>query len=138
MIEAGPFDQGQDGVVIPGAYDPSPYFWPIVSEPQEALHDGVFLATSARVVGGGSTINAMIFARGDAQDYEAWTKLGNAGWTWSDLLPYFIKVTQLKSGTARLPICDRADCLSERELHFAKSRVCEHGEYLMGRPRAWF
>lgn len=71
MIEAGPFDQGQDGILIPGDYDPSPYFWPIVSEPQEALDNTVFLATSARVVGGGSTINAMIFHRGDVQDYEA-------------------------------------------------------------------
>lgn len=92
VVEAGPFDQGEDGVLIPGDYAPT-YFWPIVSVPQAALNDGVFLADAGRVVGGGSVINAMIFSRGDAQDYQAWTDLGNEGWTWDDLLPYFIKVS---------------------------------------------
>lgn len=97
VIEAGLFDQGQDGILVPGAYDPSPYFWPILSVPQEALDDSVFLGTSARVVGGGSTINAMVFARGDIEDYRSWTKLGNEGWAWDDLLPYFIKVCDPES-----------------------------------------
>lgn len=94
VIEAGPFDQGQNSVLVPGDYDPSPYFWPIVSVPQEALNDTVFLADCARVVGGGSVINAMIFTRGDVEDYHGWTELGNKGWTWDDLLPYFIKVSE--------------------------------------------
>lgn len=106
VIEAGPFDQGQNSVLVPGDYDPSPFFWPIVSVPQEALNDTVFLADCARVVGGGSVINAMIFMRGDVEDYQGWTKLGNEGWSWDDLLPYFIKVcrytltSKTKSDTA--------------------------------------
>lgn len=93
MIEAGPFDEQQDGVVIPGAYNPSPYLWlPLNSQPQEALNNRTFLATCARVVGGGSTINAMVFVRGGKTEYAAWEDLGAKGWSWDDLLPYFIKV----------------------------------------------
>lgn len=122
IIDAGPFDQGQDGILVPGAYDPSPYFWPIVSVPQEALNDTVFLATSARVVGGGSTINAMIFARGDVEDYQSWAKLGNEGWAWDDLLPYFIKVCDLWGVSRMRPAyadCGKSENFTPPDLNFA-------------------
>ncbi|KAG8163562.1 hypothetical protein KVR01_006859 [Diaporthe batatas] len=91
VVEAGPLDHGEDAVLVPGAYNPAPYFWPMVSVPQTALNNTVHLATCARVVGGGSTINAMIFLRGDVEDYNGWTKLSNEGWSWDSLLPYFKK-----------------------------------------------
>lgn len=94
VVEAGPLDNGEDAVLVPGAYNPAPYFWPMVSVPQTALNDTIHLATCARVVGGGSTINAMIFLRGDVEDYEGWSALGNEGWSWDSLLPYFKKVRQ--------------------------------------------
>jgi choline dehydrogenase-like flavoprotein len=47
---------------------------------------------AAAVVGGGSTVNGMLFDRGSAEDYDNWEKLGNTGWGFSGLLPYFIKV----------------------------------------------
>lgn len=39
----------------------------------------------------------MFFARGAKEDYDAWDKLGNKGWTWNDLLPYFKKVGDILS-----------------------------------------
>ena len=45
-----------------------------------------------RGVGGGSLINGMLWNRGNAADFDTWAQLGNAGWTWQDLLPYFNKV----------------------------------------------
>jgi choline dehydrogenase-like flavoprotein len=47
---------------------------------------------AASVVGGGSTINGMLFDRGAAEDYNNWAKLGNPGWDFAGLLPYFKKV----------------------------------------------
>ncbi|CAK7214556.1 hypothetical protein SBRCBS47491_002184 [Sporothrix bragantina] len=92
VIEAGPFDQGEDAVLVPGAYNPFPYLWPnLFTVPQEGLNNGVYFALCGRVVGGGSTVNAMIFIRGDKEDYAGWTALGNPGWTWNDFLPYLEK-----------------------------------------------
>lgn len=70
-----------------------PYLWlPLLSTPQSALNNQVYGVTCARVVGGGSTINAMFFHRGGAAEYNTWGALGATGWTWNGLLPYFKKV----------------------------------------------
>lgn len=45
-----------------------------------------------KVLGGGSILNAMCWNRGGADDYDAWEALGNPGWGWGGILPYFIKV----------------------------------------------
>ncbi|KAF1346416.1 hypothetical protein EJ07DRAFT_169883 [Lizonia empirigonia] len=55
-----------------------------------ALHVGVLVG---KVVGGGSVINGMAFDRASAADYNAWERLGNPGWGWDGLLPYFKKST---------------------------------------------
>ncbi|MEN2495032.1 MAG: Alcohol dehydrogenase [acceptor] [Hyphomicrobiaceae bacterium hypho_1] len=44
-----------------------------------------------KIFGGGSSIGSMIYIRGQAQDYNNWYKLGNVGWSWKDVLPYFMK-----------------------------------------------
>ncbi|KAI8649699.1 GMC-OxRdtase-N domain-containing protein [Fusarium keratoplasticum] len=96
VIEAGPFDNGEEGVAIPGASDPAAYIWqPLTSQPQTALHNRTFLATCARVVGGGSVVNAMVFLRGGKPEYAAWEGLGAKGWDWDGLLPYFKKSENL-------------------------------------------
>lgn len=93
VIEAGPFDQWEDNVLIPGDYPPFQYFWPdLNSEPQVALNNRSLSSTCGRVVGGGSTVNAMVYSRGGVEDYDAWVSLGNEGWGWDGLLPYFKKV----------------------------------------------
>lgn len=64
MIEAGRFDQGEDGVRVPGAWNPVPYFWPgLVTEPLTALNGRTEQVVVGKVVGGGSTINAMNILR---------------------------------------------------------------------------
>ncbi len=44
-----------------------------------------------RVLGGSSSINGMIYMRGQAQDYDGWRQAGNMGWGWEDVLPFFTK-----------------------------------------------
>jgi len=79
--------------MIPGAYFPVPYLWlPLMSTPQTALGGASYGVPCARVVGGGSVVNAMFFHRSDAELYNAWEELGATGWGWADLFPYFKKV----------------------------------------------
>jgi choline dehydrogenase-like flavoprotein len=77
VIEAGPLDQGQDGILVPGAYAPYYYFWPnLATVPQEGLNNRTIAAITAQVVGGGSTINAMVYLRcvnPPNQGYLPWT-----------------------------------------------------------------
>lgn len=62
------------------------------SVPQPGLDGRSSPVYTAAVVGGGTVVNGMFFTRGSAGDYDAWEKLGNPGWAWKDLLPYFKKV----------------------------------------------
>lgn len=102
VIEYGPFDKKEDGVMIPGAYFPVPYLWlPLSSTPQAALGGTSYSVPCGRGVGGGSLVNAMFFHRSDAELYDAWDSLGATGWSWKDLLPYFKKVLQIHTKVCR-------------------------------------
>lgn len=58
---------------------------------QVGLNNRTSEISAAASVGGGSTVNGMFLNRGAAEDYDAWEKLGNPGWGWKGLLPYFKK-----------------------------------------------
>ncbi len=58
---------------------------------QRHMKGRVFNYTQARVIGGGSTINAQIYTRGNPQDYDEWLQMGCVGWGYEDVLPYFRK-----------------------------------------------
>jgi len=65
--------------------------WMLETVPQPGL-DGRSLAyPRGKVIGGSSSINAMIYMRGQAQDYDGWRQKGLVGWSWSDVLPYFLR-----------------------------------------------
>lgn len=64
--------------------------WGWSTVPQKHMKDRVFWYTQAKVIGGGSSINAQIYTRGNAKDYDAWEKEeGCEGWAYRDILPYF-------------------------------------------------
>jgi choline dehydrogenase len=65
--------------------------WGFSTVPQKHMQDRVFWFTLAKVIGGGSTINAQIYTRGMAYDYDHWAELGCEGWSFKDVLPYFRK-----------------------------------------------
>lgn len=64
--------------------------WGWSTVPQQHMQNRVLWYTQAKVIGGGSTINAQIYTRGNAQDYDAWRdEEGCEGWGFRDILPYF-------------------------------------------------
>ncbi|MDP6095374.1 MAG: GMC family oxidoreductase N-terminal domain-containing protein [Gammaproteobacteria bacterium] len=65
--------------------------WGYHTVPQKHLNNRVINYTQAKVIGGGSTINAQIYTRGNRLDYEEWRQLGCEGWGYEDVLPYFRK-----------------------------------------------
>lgn len=65
--------------------------WGWSTTPQHSMKDRVFNYTQAKVIGGGSAINAQIYTRGAAQDYDEWRQMGCEGWAFKDILPYFKK-----------------------------------------------
>ena len=65
--------------------------WGWSTIPQKHMQDRVFWYTQAKVIGGGSTINAQIYTRGNALDYDGWAQAGCTGWSYREVLPYFRK-----------------------------------------------
>src|SRR5262245_50979668 len=63
--------------------------WGWSTVPQKHMQDRVFWYTQAKVLGGGSSINAQIYIRGNAEDYEIWAQKGATGWSYREVLPYF-------------------------------------------------
>ena len=65
--------------------------WMLETTPQAGLDGRVLAYPRGKVIGGSSAINAMIYMRGQARDYDGWRERGLAGWGWSDVLPYFLR-----------------------------------------------
>jgi len=63
--------------------------WCYKTEAEPGLNGRALNYPRGRVLGGSSSINGMIYMRGQARDYDLWRQLGNAGWSWDDVLPYF-------------------------------------------------
>ena len=67
----------------------SRYNWGYVSSPEKYLNKRIMDCPRGKVIGGSSSINGMIFVRGNPEDYENWERSGARGWSYSDVLPYF-------------------------------------------------
>ncbi|UXX84323.1 GMC family oxidoreductase [Roseovarius pelagicus] len=65
--------------------------WMYQSQPDAGLNGRVSYWPRGKVMGGSSSINAMVYVRGQAEDFEDWRAMGNPGWGWDDVLPYFRK-----------------------------------------------
>jgi choline dehydrogenase len=67
------------------------FTWGLMTEPQAALDNRRIFLPRGKVVGGSGSINGMAYHRGHPRDYDDWAREGNSGWSWNEVLPYFIR-----------------------------------------------
>src|ERR1700719_665129 len=66
--------------------------WGSTAEPDPGVNGRAILYPRGRVLGGSSSINGMIYVRGQPEDFDHWGQLGNRGWSWDDVLPHGIRL----------------------------------------------
>ncbi|MBD2077105.1 GMC family oxidoreductase N-terminal domain-containing protein [Phormidium sp. FACHB-592] len=74
--------------------------WAYFSEPEPYLNNRKIFCPRGKVLGGSSAINFMIYMRGNPHDYDHWQALGNLGWSYQDVLPYFKKSEHQQRGAS--------------------------------------
>ena len=92
LLEAGPEDH-HPFIHIPAGYIKNIYSrkltWNFKSKPTQHTANRSFILPQGRVIGGSSSINGLNHVRGQPSDYDGWSQLGNKGWSYSEVLPYF-------------------------------------------------
>jgi len=125
LLEAGPEDRHL-WIHIPLGYGrlfkEKAVNWMYQTEPEPGLNGRNVFQPRGKVLGGSSSINGLLYVRGQHEDYDRWRQLGNLGWGYDDVLPYFKKAEDQTRGAndfhgagGPLPVSDwrHADPLSE-------------------------
>ena len=101
LLEAGSEDKNRwlriplgIGKLITG----SEYVWPFSTEPEPGLKGQRIYWPRGKVLGGSSSVNGMVFVRGDAEQYDRWRDSGCPGWGYEDVLPYFKRLEDRLGG----------------------------------------
>ena len=76
--------------------------WMMRTASEPGLNGRSLLYPRGKVLGGCTSVNGMIYMRGQAADYDRWRQMGNVGWGWDDLLPYFLKSEDFHGGASSL------------------------------------
>jgi choline dehydrogenase len=132
LLEAGPQDKNI-WIHVPLGYGKlfkeKSVNWMYQTEPEPGLGGRSVFQPRGKVLGGSSSINGLLYVRGQHEDYDRWRQRGNVGWGYDDVLPYFMKAEDQTRGADRyhgtggpLPVSDwrHADPLSEA---FVKAAV---------------
>jgi len=90
--------------------------WLYTTEPEPELNNRRVIQPRGKVLGGSSSINGLLYIRGQHEDFDHWRQLGNAGWAFQDVLPYFRRAEDQERG---------ADALHGAGGHLKVSDVCE-------------
>ncbi|MDG2002018.1 MAG: GMC family oxidoreductase N-terminal domain-containing protein [Novosphingobium sp.] len=95
LLEAGPGADGfmnrmpSGGMIKLGKPETD---WCLTTEPDPSLNGRQQFWSAGRMLGGGSSVNGMIYIRGDRKDYDSWaSELGCTGWSWNEVFPFFLK-----------------------------------------------
>ena len=94
LIEAGAADSHpyiRVPALVGAALTLPQYSWGLETVPQPHLNGRRIPIPRGRVLGGSSSVNGMVYFRGHPKDYDDWAAEGNRGWSWADVLPYFIR-----------------------------------------------
>jgi choline dehydrogenase len=126
LLEAGGKDR-DPWIHIPAGFYRNIYnpkiTWIYQTEPVPGMNNRSISWPRGKVLGGSSSINGLIYIRGQRQDFDLWRQMGNAGWSYDDVLPYFRKAEDQERGA-----CDYhgaggplsvSDLRSPHELHDA-------------------
>ena len=115
LVEAGPPDTA-DFIHIPAAFSAlfrTQHDWDHMTGWEPGAHGRRIYLPRGRMLGGSSSLNAMIYIRGNPVDYDEWRDAGCAGWGWDDLLPYFKRAEDNERGASEfhgaggpLPVSD--------------------------------
>jgi choline dehydrogenase len=100
LLEAGPVDKKME-IHIPAAFNKlfkTQYDWAYETEPQEHLGGRVLFWPRGKTLGGSSSLNAQMHVRGNRLDYDRWAELGNPGWGYNDVAPYFCRSEHCERG----------------------------------------
>ena len=124
LLEAGPKDRNI-WIHVPLGYGrlfkTKTVNWMYHTEPEPGLDGRTVFQPRGKVLGGSSSINGLLYVRGQHQDYDRWRQRGNEGWSYDDILPYFKKAENQQRGSGHfhgvggpLPVSDltHADPLS--------------------------
>lgn len=138
LLEAGPPDTSI-WLHLPIGYGKTmwskKYNWCLYTDPDPNMNGRRIYWPRGKTLGGSSAINGLIYIRGQRQDYDHWAALGNAGWGYNDVLPYFIKsesnergATPFHGGNGPLKVSDihHKDELIEAFLHGAQEIGVPH------------
>jgi choline dehydrogenase len=94
LLEAGPVDKSM-WIDIPAGFtkllNHKTYNWNFEMEPEEGMAGRRIPCPRGKTLGGSSSINGMVYVRGQPLDYDTWGQLGNRGWSYEQVLPYFKK-----------------------------------------------
>lgn len=117
LLEAGPRDRHPFFHIPVGfiklLFDPA-YTWPFSTEPSEQTAGRRIPIPQGRALGGSTSINGLVFNRGQSADYDQWADMGNRGWSHAELLPYFKRMERrigpgddaLRGRDGELPVTD--------------------------------
>ncbi|KAJ8311369.1 hypothetical protein KUTeg_010724 [Tegillarca granosa] len=109
LFEAGPTDRRNVAIETPKfwpgiGFHPGEILWNHTTVPQRGLKDRSILTSTARVIGGSTSHNAMLYFRGFKNDFDSWAANGAKGWSYRDVMPYYSKLENLEIPHAR-PDC---------------------------------
>jgi choline dehydrogenase len=101
LLEAGPKDSSP-WIHVPLGYgklfNAAKVNWMYQTEPEPGLNGRTVFQPRGKVLGGSSSINGLLYVRGQHEDYDRWRQLGNAGWGFDDVLPFFKKAEDQQRG----------------------------------------
>ncbi|KPC58527.1 GMC family oxidoreductase [Streptomyces chattanoogensis] len=98
LVEAGPVDDAPE-IHVPAAFAKlfqTKYDWSYLGACEPGLDGRRRYLPRGRMLGGSSSMNAMIYIRGNRRDYDAWAAAGAEGWSWDDVLPYFLRAEDFR------------------------------------------
>ncbi len=116
LLEAGPPDRNP-WIHVPGGifkliHNPA-VDWCFRTEPDAGVHGRSIQWPRGKVLGGSSSINGLVYIRGQREDYDGWHAQGNEGWSYADLLPYFRRSERQARGEDRFHGADGTLVISD-------------------------